>query len=116
MIVVVDASVLVDALGAGRDAEALAGRISHHELHAPALIDYEVVAAVRRLALAGRLDAARAGDLLADFEQLPLRRWTAADAYDAAYLALAEALDRPLLTRDGRLARTVGHAAVVELV
>jgi predicted nucleic acid-binding protein len=37
-------------------------------------------------------------------------------AYDAAYVALAEALDAPLLTRDRRLAAASGHTALVELV
>ena len=36
-------------------------------------------------------------------------------AYDAAYLALAEALRAPLLTTDGRLARAPGHRATVEV-
>lgn len=36
-------------------------------------------------------------------------------AYDAAYVALAEALDAPLITTDGRLARASGHRATVEL-
>jgi predicted nucleic acid-binding protein len=37
-------------------------------------------------------------------------------AYDAAYVALAEALDMPLLTRDRRLASAPGHRAQIELV
>jgi predicted nucleic acid-binding protein len=37
-------------------------------------------------------------------------------AYDAMYIALAEALDVPLWTRDNRLAAAPGHAAVVEVV
>lgn len=37
-------------------------------------------------------------------------------AYDAAYVALAEALDAPLLTTDGRLARSTGHNARMEFV
>jgi predicted nucleic acid-binding protein len=37
-------------------------------------------------------------------------------AYDASYVALAEALDAPLLTRDRRLAGAAGHRAQIELV
>ncbi|MEW6253608.1 MAG: type II toxin-antitoxin system VapC family toxin [Planctomycetota bacterium] len=37
-------------------------------------------------------------------------------AYDAAYIALAEALNAPLLTCDRRLARAPGHKAVVEVM
>ncbi len=49
----------------------------------------------------------------------PLRRRTfalraALSAYDAAYVALAEALDCPLVTRDERLARSAGHSALIE--
>lgn len=66
-------------------------------------------------------------DLLADFDDLPIMRWSSADAlrqrafqlrnnasaYDAAYLALAESLDCPLVTRDARLSRATGHAAQI---
>ncbi len=37
-------------------------------------------------------------------------------ARDAVYVALAEALDAPLLTRDQRLAAAAGHHARIELV
>jgi predicted nucleic acid-binding protein len=37
-------------------------------------------------------------------------------AYDASYVALAEALDAPLLTRDGRLATASGHTARIVVV
>jgi predicted nucleic acid-binding protein len=37
-------------------------------------------------------------------------------AYDAAYVAVAEVLDRPLVTLDATLARSPGHGAVVDLV
>ena len=99
------------------------------ELHAPMLIDFEVVSALRGLTLGGHLSATRAEDLLGDLEDLPVRRWAAADplrrrafalldklsSYYASYVALAEALDCPLLTRDARLARPAGHAAKIEV-
>ena len=37
-------------------------------------------------------------------------------AYDAAYVALAEALDMPLLTCDARLSRSHGHRAKIQLL
>ena len=68
-------------------------------------------------------------EALADLAELPLRRyphhfllprvWDLRNnltAYDAVYIALAEALDAPLLTRDRRLATAAGHHARVELV
>ncbi|WP_425402289.1 type II toxin-antitoxin system VapC family toxin [Glaciibacter superstes] len=66
---------------------------------------------------------------MTDFEDLPIRRWPSADAlrrrvfqlrdnisaYDAAYVALAEALGCPLLTRDSRLAKSSGHSARIDV-
>jgi len=66
---------------------------------------------------------------VADLADFPLRRyphdlllpriWDLRNnltAYDATYVALAEALDAPLLTRDRRLAAAAGHRAQIELV
>lgn len=127
--IVVDAAALVDALTAVAGTEALRTHLAGEELHAPSLLDYEVVAALRGLVLGGHLGAARAEDLLTDLEDLPLHRWLPADslrrrafqlrdnvsACDAAYVALAESLECPLVTRDKRLARSRGHVAQIEV-
>ena len=132
--IVVDASVLTDFL-LGRDhtmaavADQLQGR-EHEPLHAPELIEPETVNALRRLARAGVVSDNRAGEAVLDlgrtrlirYPHAPLRPrvWELRDeltAYDASYLALAEALDGSvLLSGDARLARraraTIGPARV----
>lgn len=127
--IVVDAAVVVDALTMAPETESIRIRLSGEELHSPHLIDFEVVSALRGQVLGSQLSPARAMDALADFDDLPLTRWPAVgalrrrafslrhnlSAYDAAYVALAEALGCPLLTRDKRLARAAGHAAQIEV-
>lgn len=127
--IVIDSAAVVDALTTAPDTDQLRARMRDDELHAPMLLDFEVVSALRGLTLGGELDVARAEDALTDYADLPLRRWEAADAlrrrafglrhnvsaYDAAYLALAEALECPLLTRDSRLARSSGHDVRIEV-
>ncbi|MDN5748845.1 MAG: type II toxin-antitoxin system VapC family toxin [Pseudonocardia sp.] len=127
--IVVDSAVVVDALTAAPGTEGLRARLATEELHAPTLLDYEVVSAVRGLTLGGHLGAGRAEDVLTDLDDLHMYRWPSVDplrrrsvqlrnnvsAYDAAYVALAEALECPLLTRDGRLARSVGHRARIDV-
>lgn len=98
-------------------------------LHAPHLIDVEVAQVLRRYATAGAISPERCGAALADWTDFPVNRyphdvllprvWVLRDnltAYDAVYVALAEALAAPLLTRDQRLAAAPGHEARVELV
>lgn len=128
--IVVDCSVVVDALTVVDGGRSLRSRLAGEILHAPALLDYEVVSALRGLVLRRDLGADRAQDALADFGSLPLRRWPASgalrlrawqlrdriSAHDAAYVTLAEALDCPLVTRDARLARALGGAAAVEVL
>lgn len=79
--------------------------------------------------MGGHLSAARAQDVLTDFDDLPIHRWPSVDglrgrafqlrdtisAYDAAYVALAEALECPLLTRDEHLARSTGQMVQIEV-
>lgn len=127
--IVVDSAALVDALVVGSDADELRSYLASQELHAPTLIDYEVLSALRGLALGGHLSAARVEDALTDFADLQLERWASTDglrrrafqlranlsSYDAAYVTLAEALQCPLVTRDVRLSRSTGHDIHVEV-
>jgi predicted nucleic acid-binding protein len=127
--IVVDSAAVIDALTAVAGTDDLRAIMAAEELHAPSLIDFEVVSALRGLTLGGHVSAARAGDLLSDFDDLPIERWPSADAlrrrafelrdsvsaYDAAYVVLAEALGCTLLTRDARLARTGGHHVRIEV-
>ncbi|MDQ3629070.1 MAG: type II toxin-antitoxin system VapC family toxin [Actinomycetota bacterium] len=98
-------------------------------LHAPHLMGVEVAQVLRRYVRAHQVAEETAASALSDlldldvarYEHEPLlpRVWQLRDnvtAYDGVYLALAEVLDAPLLTRDRRLAGSSGHDAVVELV
>jgi predicted nucleic acid-binding protein len=128
-VIVVDCSALVDALSGAPGTEKLRQHLAGEDLHAPQLVDYEVVSALRGPIRRGSITADRAADLLADYESLPVQRWHADDAlrrralqlresvsaYDAAYVVLAEALECPLVTRDGRLARSSGHSVEIRL-
>jgi len=126
-VIVVDCSAVVDVLIGAPETTELVEVLSGEDLHAPLLLDYEVVAAVRGLVLRRQLTADRAEGVLADFADLPVHGWPAdaalrrrsfqlresLSAYDAAYVALAEAMDCPLITRDRRLGRSRGHAAQI---
>lgn len=128
--IVVDASVLVTALADdGPDGERHRDRLAGEQLVAPCLLDIEVVSAWRRLAAAGRLGDRRAAFARADLGSLPVRRVPHAPLlercwelranltmYDAAYVALAELIDAPLLTADAKLAATPGLACTVEVL
>jgi predicted nucleic acid-binding protein len=128
-VIVVDAAAVVDALTASEGTDDLRAFLASEELNAPDLLDFEVVSALRGLTLRGDLTAARAEDVLTDFDDLQIRRWRSSDAlrrrafqlranvsaYDAAYVVLAEALDCPLLTRDIRLAKSSGHSVRIEV-
>lgn len=128
--IVVDASVLAPALADdGDDGDRVRRRLRGERLAAPELIDLEVVSTIRRAARAGRLDDRRSGQALTDLAALPLRRvphlpllprvWELRDnltAYDAVYVALAEALDALFLTADGPLGRAPGVRCEVEVL
>lgn len=127
--IVVDSAAVIDALTAVAGTDELRAYMATEDLHAPSLVDFEIVSALRGLMLGGHVSATRAQDLLTDFDDLPIQRWPSADAlrrrafqlrdnvsaYDAAYVALAEALGCPLLTRDARLGRSSGHSVRIEV-
>lgn len=128
--IVVDASVIVLALGDdGPAGDAARDRLSGERMAAPELLDVEVVSAWRRHAAAGLLDARRSSLALADLRDLRVERvshrrlmercWELRaniTAYDAAYVALAEALSVILLTADVKLASAPGIGCRTEIL
>lgn len=128
--IVVDASAVLEVLLRTTAATVVEPRLFGGEtLHAPHLLDVEVAQVLRRYERARELTAARAEEALNDLADLGIERyphylflpriWALrrnATSYDACYLALAEALDAPLLTCDRRLLGVPGCAARVEVV
>ena len=124
MTLVVDASAVVAALlDGGSDGTWARAHLAGERLAAPSHLHVEVSSVLRRAVLAGavaRESAALAHRDLVDlavtvfaFEPLADRVWElhpTVTAYDAAYVALAEALDAPLMTLDRRLSRATGPA------
>jgi len=130
-VIVVDASALVDLLLPTKDKNAIAERLfeSGESLAAPHLIDVETAHALRRYARFGDIDNRDGRKAIDDLADLPIRRYPHElllprvwelqhnlTAYDAVYVALAEALDVPLVTRDRRLAGASGHDAEIEVL
>ena len=129
--IVVDASAVIEVLLNTAAGEAVADRVLEpsETRAAPELLDLEVLQVLRRYARVGDIDSERGQQAVDDLADLPIVRyphdlflqriWELRDnvtAYDAAYIALAEALDGALLTRDERLASAPGHEATIELV
>ena len=128
--IVVDASVLAVALiDDGPDGAAARAALAGKTLVAPQLIDLEVLSVMRRQVSAGAVPAARAELAIADLGDLPMRRsphgpllercWElrqTVTVYDAAYVALAEALGIALVTADARLSRAPGVRCRIDLV
>jgi predicted nucleic acid-binding protein len=130
-VIVLDASAIVELVTETARGVAVARRIDDPRvgLHAPHLVDVEVAQALRRYEGAGDLGGGRATAALHAFLELDLERhdhgpllpraWELRanlTAYDAVYVALAEALDVALVTCDARLARAPGLSRRVELI
>ena len=126
--IVLDASVVVELLTNGVLADSirreLAGR--DESLVVPHLIDVEVISAFRRLVVGHQIDSHRSAQFLAGLAALPAERYSHTPligrvwelrhnftAYDAAYIALAEATNSILHTCDEKLRK--GHRAQVAL-
>lgn len=129
-VLVIDASVLAVALlDDAQDGDLVRHRLHGEQLAAPALIDLEVVSVWRGLARGGHVDTRRVELALDDLRDLPMQRfehtpflarcWELRDnltVYDAAYVALAEALQAPLLTGDRRLSQSSGPRCAIEVL
>jgi predicted nucleic acid-binding protein len=129
--IVVDASALLEfllqtSLGARVEARLFG---EEDELHAPHLLDVEIAQGLRRLVRTGEVSSGRAEDAIADLTDLDLHRhahfdlldraWKLRDnisAYDAMYVALAEAIEAPIITCDSPLAKAPGHRARIEVI
>lgn len=125
--IVVDASAMVEALIGGNPDPVLLDALTG-DVHAPHLLDVEVMAALRGLELGGKVDPGAAENARQDFlamtiirhELSPLadRVWVLRHqftSYDACYVTLAEALEAPLYTCDATLAGG-GHRAEVRVL
>jgi len=101
----------------------------HRELAAPDLVDVETSAVLRRRWLAGTITDERFEQAIEDLKDIPLARFPTrglmrrafelrenVTAYDACYVALAEALDWPLCTVDRRLAHASGPRCAMLLL
>ena len=129
--IVVDASALLEFLLQTPLGTRVEARLFRHddEFHVPHLVDVEVVQGLRHLVRKGEVSSGRAAEAIADLTELDLHRhahvdflgraWMLRDsisAYDATYVALAEAIDAAIVTCDGPLAKATGHRARIEVI
>ncbi|WP_297742787.1 type II toxin-antitoxin system VapC family toxin [uncultured Tessaracoccus sp.] len=124
--IVVDASAMVETLVGSDPADELLAALEG-DVHAPTLLDVEVMSVLRGLELGKMLSAAQAAEALDTYWSFSIQRhevrllrnrvWQLRHqftSYDAQYIALAEALDTPLYTCDRKLAAR-GHGANVRV-
>lgn len=129
--IVLDASAAIEWLLQSLTGVKIDQRISlpSESLHAPHLLDVEVAQVLRRYVRDKTITALRGQEALEDLADIRLSRYphdflipriwdlrATLTAYDAAYVALAEVLDAPLVTCDAKIAAASGHHAKVEVV
>jgi predicted nucleic acid-binding protein len=128
--IVVDASALVDMLLSSRSATSIKTRLARSsKIHVPVTVDTEVLHALRKQAFSPTFRPEYVGVVLSflggraltrhPVQPLAPRIWSLRQnvtTYDAAYVALAESLNIPLLTRDARPSRSSGHSARIEYI
>ncbi len=128
--IVLDTSAAVDWLLQTPDGQRIEQRIYAHNdtLHSMHLLDVEFVQVLRRLVREGTVSPKRAVEAIEDLSALRITRYAPVQllqriwqlrqnltAYDASYVALAEKLQAPLITRDQRIAAAPGHKAAIEV-
>ena len=127
---VVDASVLAPVVAdAGRDGLRFRERLRGEVIVGPDLLRVEVTSVFRRHANTGQLTSEQADAAIGDLLDFPItvfptaallrRVWQLREnvtPYDGCYVALAEAVDSPLVTADRRLANAPGLRCTVEVL
>ena len=128
--IVLDASAAIDWMLQTPVGQRIEQRIYARQetLHSVHLLDVEFAQVLRRLVREGTLTVSRAEEAIEDLAALRMTRYAPGallrrvwrlrqnlTAYDAAYVALAEELQAPLITRDQRIAKAPGHSAKVEI-
>lgn len=128
--IVLDSSAVIELLTDGPAGVKVDDAMFDQQLHAPALIEYEVTSALCGQLRGALLSAEEAYNAFLDFEQLSIDLWPLGDpqrvfelrhnfsAYDADYVALAEALQCPLITCDKKWLRAPAgvHSADIRVL
>ena len=128
--IVLDASAAIDWLLQTAAGQEIEKRIYSRKdsVHAPHLLDLEVVQVMRRMAREGTITTSRAEEAVGDLLDLRITRYphplfvpwiwqhrSNLSTYEACYVPLAEHLGATLITRDHRLGSAAGHSAKIEV-